>query len=589
MDDIRSILKRAARRLFVIDLLSTLVFSAFVALCVLVGLRITQKLLPTFEIDWVLAGLIGLCATLAGALVASLIRKPNQDQVARTIDERAGLRESLSTALCVDTNQDSWSKAIVGDASDRARRVIIKDTLPIEAPRRSYLPLVAGVALLGIWWVPGTDVMGLLAKEEQKQTNLAQIEEVRAEVKNTKDLIEKIKAETGLEAQNEDAQTAPELTPESMEMVDPQEIARSAIKELTSLSDKLQAERNSEEGAAFDAIKDMTRQLSAPEEGPMTEMARAMARGDFSQAQNELEKMAEAIENGEMSEEQKEQAAQQLEQMKQQLESLAQDREALEEQLKAAGLSAEQAQQLATDPAALQQALQDAGMSESQAQQLSQAAQAQQQASDAASSMAQAMGQMAQGMQESNSSQMTEGMGSMSDQLSDMEMLQQEMNALEAAMGQCNSQIAALGQSTNPNGSFGMMGQGIGQSAIDKEFGLTNDPPPGDYMLQKEKANVNASSGGPIIASTMVQGTQIKGESTATFQDAVKSASTQAAEAIETKRVPRKHENAVQHYFGQLDNEAKKASGEPTQPAQQGSDAQSQSQSQSTSENKDGV
>lgn len=593
MDDIRSILQRGARRLFVIDLIGTLVFSAFIVLCALVGLRIAQKLLPTFEIDWVLAGLIGLGATMAIALIASFIRKPNEDQVARTIDERAGLRESISTALCVDENQDSWSKAIVGDASDRARRVIIRDTLPIEAPKRSYLPVIAALALLGIWWIPGTDVMGLLAKKEQEQANQAQIEEVKAEVNNTKDLIAEIKAKTGVDMESFGDETAPELTPESTEFVDPEEIARSAIKELTTLSDKLEEQRNSEEGAAFDALKDMARQLSAPKDGPMTEMARAMARGDFAEAKKQLEEMAEAVKSGEMSEEQKQQASEQLEAMKQSLEQMAENRQSLEEQLKAAGLSEQQAQQLATDPEALKKALQEAGASEEQAQQLSQAAQAQQKASDAASSMAQSMGQMAAGMQQNNPDQMSQGLDSMSGQLSNMEMMQAEMNALDQAMGECQGQLAKLGECSGGGGGgqgfgedakWGGTGQfsegnsqgfGSGSGGPGQGMGQAPDAQASDFMLKKERAEVNTTDDGPVIASTMVQGTQIKGESTATFSNAVQSATTQAAEAIETKRVPRKHENAVQNYFGKLDNEAKKASGEKTEPAPQGSDTKS--------------
>lgn len=594
MDDIRNVIQRAARRLFLIDLLGTIAFSAFIVLCALAGLRIAQKLFPTFEIDWMLAGLIGLGATLAMALIASLVRRPDDDAVARTIDEKAGLRETISTALCVDENNDNWSKAIVGDASNRAKRVIIKDTLPIEAPKRSYLPLIAGTVLLGVWWIPGTDLMGLLEQKEQQQANDRQMQEVRAEVENTEDLIEQIKAKTGVEMEAFGEETAPELTPESTEFVDPQEIARSAIKELTSLSDKLEEQRNGEEGATFDAIKDMTRQLNTPKDGPMTEMARAMARGDFSEAKQQLEDLAEAIQSGEMSEEQKQQAAEQLEAMKQQLEQLAENRQQLEEQLKAAGLSEQQAQQMATDPEALKKALQEAGASEEQAQQLAQAAQAQQRASDAASSIAQSMGQMASGMQQNNPDSMSQGLDSMSGQLSSMEMMQQEMNSLDSAMGQCQSQLAKLGecsgggqgqgQGFGQDAKWGNTGQyaqgnsqgfGSGSGGPGQGLGQGPDAQAADYMLKKERAEVDTTNDGPVIASTMVQGTQIKGESSATFSNAVQSATTQAAEAIETKRVPRKHENAVQHYFGKLDNEAKKASGESTPPPAQGEDAKS--------------
>jgi hypothetical protein len=592
MDDIRSIIQRAARRLFLIDLLRTLVFAGFIVLCALLAIRITQKLVPTLQIDWMLAALIGLGATLGLALIVSLVRRPDEDSVARTIDERAGLRESISTALCVDENKDNWSRAIVSDASQRARRVVVRDTLPIEAPKRWYLPVLAGVAMLGIWWVPSTDIAGLLSKKEQQLANQAQIEQVKAEVNNTKDLIEEIKAKTGVDLETVGDDTAPDLNPESTEFVDPEEIARSAIKELTSLSDKLEQQRNNEDGATFDAIKDMTRQLNTPADGPMTEMARAMARGDFAEAKKQLEEMAQAVNDGEMSEEQKQQASEQLEAMKQQLEKMAENRQSLEEQFKAAGLSEEQAKQLATDPDALKKALEEAGASEEQAQQLSQAAQAQQRASDAASSMAQSMGQMAAGMQQSNPDQMSQGLESMSGQLSEMEMMQQEMSSLEQAMGECNSQLAKLGECSNPGNGQGQgfgedakwgntgqfsegntQGFGQGSGGPGQGMGQSPDAAASDFMLKKERAEVNTTDDGPVIASTMVQGTQIRGESTATFSNAVESATTQAAEAIETKRVPRKHENAVQHYFGKLDNEAKKASGQKTEPAPQGTDA----------------
>lgn len=594
MNDIKQVLARAAKRLFVIDLLGTLMVSAFIALCVLLLLRLAQKLVPTFTLDWGLAFIIGAVATVVAAAIASFIRKPDEDQVARTIDERANLRESISTALCVDEQQDSWSKAVVTDASDRARRVVVNDALPIVTPRAWPMPVAAALALLAVWWVPGTDVTGLLAKKEQARANQAQVEEVRATVDETKAMIEEIKAKTGIDLESAGDETSPELTPEKTQFIDPQEIARSAIKELTNLSDKLNDQRNNEDGATFDAIKDMTRQLNTPSDGPMSEMARAMARGDFKEAQKQLEEMAKAAQDGSMSEEQKQQAAEQLEQMKQALEKMAQNRQALEEQLKAAGLSEQQAQQLATDPEALKKALEEAGASEEQAQQLSQAAQAQQRASDAAGSMAQAMGQMASGMQQSNPDQMGQGLDSMSGQLSSMEQMQQEMNALDQAMGECSGQLAKLGQCTNPGGGSGQgfgedskwggteqysqgdsQGFGSGSGGPGKGMGQSPDAQAADFMLKKERAEVQTTNDGPVIASTMVQGSQIKGESSATFSSAVESATTQAAEAIETKRVPRKHESAVQHYFGRLDNEAKKANADKPAPAPQGSDAKS--------------
>ena len=592
MDDIKQVLARASKRLFLIDLLKTLALSSFAVLCLLFLARLSQKLVPTIEIPWKMTFLIAAGVSGIAALIWALARKPDEDQIAREIDDRAGLRESISTALCVEENKDSWSRAIVSDAQHRARRVVIKDTLPIESPKHWPMPFAALLAIIAIWWVPATDVTGLLAKKEQQQAIQAQVEEVKATVNDTNKMIEEIKAKTGIDLEDEGDETADELTPEQTEFVDPQEIARSAIKELTNLSDKLEDKRNNEDGATFDAMKDMTRQLNNPEQGPVSEMAKAMARGDFGEAKKQLEELAKGLEDGSMSEEQKKQAAKQLEAMKEQLSKLAQNRQSLEEQLKAAGVSEQQAKQLATDPDALKKALEKAGASEEQIKKLTQAAKAQQRASDAASSMAQAMGQMASGMQQSDQGEMAQGLESMSGQLSNMEMMQQEMQSLESAMGQCKSQLSSLGECSNPgngqgkgfgeNSKWGKTGQyqdgdsqgfGSGSGGPGKGMGAGPDEQATDFMLKKERADVQTTNDGPVIASTMVQGSQIRGESTATFSSVVHSATTQASEAIETKRVPRKHEAAVQQYFGTLDKAAKKAAGEKTKSAPQGEDA----------------
>ncbi len=599
MNDIKQVLAKASRRLFMIDLLRTLALTSFIVLCALFLARLTQKLVPTVEIPWTLAAIVAAGVAVVGALIWAMVRKPNEDEVAREIDDRAGLRESISTAMCVNQNKDSWSQAIVTDASAQAKRVVIKDALPIENPKHWPMPIAAALAIVAIWWVPATDITGLLAKKEQAQAQQAQIEEVKATVNDTRKLMEEIQAKTGIDLETIGDETAKELTPDEIAFVDPEEIARSAIKELTNLSDKLDEKRNNEDGATFDAIKDMTRQLNTPKPGPASEMARAMARGDFGEAQKKLEEMAKALEDGSMSEEQKKQASEGLEAMKKQLEKLAQNRADLEEQLKASGLSEQQAKQLATDPEALKKALQDAGLTEEQAQQLSQAAKAQQRASDAAGSMAQAMGQMAAGMQQSNPSEMAQGLESMSGQLSDMEMMQQEMQSLEQSMSECSSQLTKLsecsggnsgdGQGFGENAKFGQTGQfregnsqgfGSGSGGPGKGMGAGPDARAADYMLKKERADVQTTNEGPVIASTMVQGSQIRGESTATFSQAVQSATTQAAEAIETKRIPRKHESAVQEYFGRLDQAAKKANNEDTKPAPAGSDATSTTKSE---------
>lgn len=590
-DPIRTVIAQAARRLLIARWIRTSVVLLTAAGVLALLARGAQKLFPTLIIEWawVLPAMGGAAVLLA--LVIAAIRKPTQEQIAQTLDERADLRESLSTALCVEGDPSPWAKAIVADAGDRAKRVVVRDTVPIEAPGNSWWPVAACAALLAVWWLPATDIAGLLDKQQDDQAALEQVKEVAAEVDNAQKQIDEILAKAGIELE-EDSDALDDLfNPNEIDQISPEEMQRAAIKKLTKLSDTLAEQRNGEEGMTFDAIKDAMNRMEQPEEGPATEMAKAMARGDFAEAKKQLEELAEQIASGEMPEQQKQQLQQQLEKMSEAMAQMAENRQQLEEQLREAGLSEAQAKQLATDPNSLEKALQEMGLGQQQIDQLKQQAQAQQNASDAASAMSQAMGQMAQGMQNESQGQMGEGLESMSGQLSNLEQMQSEMQALDQAMSQAQqsmSQCSGNGQGQGQGDVFGegsqwgengqfaegdSMGQGGGSGQAGKGLGVGPDEQPTDFVLKNEKANVNTTDQGPVIASTLVYGSQVRGESTATFSSEVQRAEAEAAEAIETKRVPREHEQAVKAYFGRLQEAAAKEAGENAKPAESGSDA----------------
>lgn len=588
MDPIREVIARAGRRLVLASWIRHAVVMLTVAIALVVLARAIQKIAPslTIEWSWVLPAVLGVA--VVSALLAAWLRRPREMDIAQTVDERSGLRETLSTALCVEKDDSPWSKAIVTDAGEKARRVVVKDAVPIEAPGNSWWPVAACAALLAVWWLPVRDLTGMLAKKEAIQAERQQVQEVAAQVQDAQKKIDEILAKAGVEIeQNSDTEDL--FNPKEVERLSADEMQRAAIKKLTQLSDSLEEKRNGEEGMTFDAITDAMKRLESPEPGPATEMSRAMARGDFAEAKKQLEKLAEQVKNGEMTQEEKEQLQKQAEKMSEALGQMAQNRQQLEEQLQATGMSEQQAKQAAADPAALEQALKDQGLSQEQIDQLKQQAQAQQNASDAAAAMSQAMGQMAQGMQAGSEQQAGEGLESMSGQLSNMEKMQSEMQSLEQAMGECSSQMAGMcenpgnGQGTangqgsqwGPNGQFQQgqsMSQGSGSGNAGQGLGTGPQEQATDFVLKNEKAKVNTTGDGPVIASTLVYGSQVRGESTAAFSEVVKSAEAQAAEAIETKRVPREHEEAVKAYFGRLQKAANEQSG-TAKPAESGKDA----------------
>lgn len=576
MNSIHSTLSKATRRLVLIDSIRTITICLAVVFALMVFARLVQKVAPVFEVPWNIVFIAGPASAIVIGLLWSLIRKPNAQKAAMILDERSGLRETISTALLVESQSDGWSKAVVSDASDKARSVNIKSALPLTAPKFWPTPFVAGLALLAVWWLPVKDLTGLYAKQEQAKQDQLQVQQVEATVEQSQKALKEIIEQTKLEFAEDDNIFEDLLTPESAEFISPEESLRSAIKNLTSVTDKLEEKRNNEEGATFDAIRDAMKSLNTSEESPASEMTRAMARGDFKEAKEKLQELAEQMQNGDMSESDKKELGKQLESLQNQMEQMAENSQQLQEQLKAAGLSEQQAKQLATDPDALKKALEEAGLSPEQAESLAKAAQAQQKASDAASSMSQSMGQMAQGMQSGDPQQAQAGSEAMNAQLSELENMQQEAQSLESAMSQAQQQLDQLSQCSNPGGENGggqqsewpstgqyaqgdSSQQGMGSGGPGQGLGSSPNEQGADFTINKEHASVRTTSEGPVIASTMVNGSQIIGESTAVFSDAVASATTQASEAIETKRIPREYESAVQSYFGRLDKAAKAA------------------------------
>ncbi len=587
MDPIREVIARAGRRMLVAGWIRWSVVLLTVAAGLAVVLRGVQKVAPVVAVDWsVVLPSLAAGAVLAG-LVVAWVRRPREIEVARTIDERAGLRESLSTALFVERDAGAWSAAVVEDARSKARRVVVRDAAPIEAPGNSWWPVAACAALLAVWWLPTRDLTGLLARQQAAEAEQRQVQEVASRLDEAQQRIDEILSQAGVEIERPGDEADDLFNPTQAERISPEEMQRAAIKQLTELSDRLEEKRSGEEGMTFDAIRDAMKRLETPEPGPAAEMSRAMARGDFAEAKKQLERIAEQIKKGDLSEEEKAQLARQAEQMADALAQMAENRQQLEEQLQAAGMSEQQAKQLASDPSAMEQALKEQGLDQQQIDRLKQQAQAQQRAGDAAAAMSQAMGQMAQGMQAGAESQMGEGLDGMGGQLSDLERMQAEMASLEQAMGECQGQMASMceggsgmasgsGSQWGPAGQFGAQGsmtQGQGSGRRGQGMGAGPEEAPADFMLKNEKANVATTGEGPVIASTLVYGSQIRGESKAAFSDAVGSAEAAAAEAIETRRVPREHEEAVKAYFGRLKRAAQNESGEPTAPAEQGADA----------------
>lgn len=579
MNEINRVLRQAAWRVAFSDFLRGLIVALLSALTLAIIARLTQQALGATW-PWTVIGWYALGVCVAAGLFYAVIARPKPLEVARRVDEGANLRESLSTALCVAPSNDAWSRVTVESASRVARGVRVSQAVPVRAPRfwPAVLPLIVAMVLV-FALVPRLDLFGTHAAKVAEATKQAQILQAKTEVVDAQKKIEEMVKDLDLGKDKTEA-----IASEKPEAKDPEAIRKSAIKELSKLSDRLQQLRTGEKAQKLDALTKNLKQLKAP--GAETaELTKALATGDFKQAKQELEKLAQAAaSSSSMSEQEKKEAAKQLAEVAKQLEKLAENKKDLEKKLAEAGLD----KALAKDPAALQKALEKAGnLSDQQKQQLAEMAQASQQSSESAKGLSEALSKMSESMKSGDQAGTEKGAEGGMKQLSELEQISQEMQSADAAMNEAKNQMAQMGGKCDNPGE----GEGQGNSTQAQPWsdrfsegkgkaggirsggggigeGGQGQTAKADFSTEKRKS-IGAQGKGPIVGSRLVQGESIKGESKAEFVKVVADADQTATEAIENNTIPREFHDAVKSYFGRLKDKAteKAGAGQPAAPS----------------------
>lgn len=583
MHDIRRVLRLVRLRLVATRFLSDLTWCVTAGIALALLIRIAQQLLA-FQVDWLRVALALTAVSFLAALAWSLLHRPTPAAAARRVDEGADLRDTLSTALAVERDAGPWSRLIVESAGARARTVNVAAAVPIRAPRHWHIPLAAALTALVAWLiVPPFDLLGKRAQANQQRVEKKAVDEAKVQAKSAVDEVAKTLADSGVALDKGEEAKPDGANAKPPEPKSPEEIRRAAVKQLTSMKDKLDELKSQGKSLEAQAMKDNLKQLRSPPPGPASELAAALAKGDFKAAQNALSELSkETAAAGPAGEKARADAAKQLENIQKQLAQIAQSNKALESKLAQMGLD----KKLAQDPAALAKALEKLPqLSAEQKQALSNMAQASKSASDSMKSMAQAMAQAAQGMnKDGTSNQGQQGLDQLSQQMSQADLAASELSSVDAALSEAKHQLSALAQGMGQCDNPGLNpGSGQGQQPADGSWkpGDTNrnnglgrgGPGRADGGGSKEqvadenweKRKVRSPLGqGPIIGSTVVEGESIRGESRATYQAAVETAAQQANEAIESNAVPREYHDAVKHYFGRLQAKTKAQSSSPT-------------------------
>ncbi len=594
MSEVRRVARKAGSRLALIDMFRVLAVVLTAALALILLTRIVERsfgLGDTFAAVWPKVWIWTPVGVLLATLIATYARLKKTGAVAQELDERAGLKEALSTALYIEKAQDPWSQNMLTEAQRIAVGVKVNRAIPMEAPRLWPVPVFTGLALAIAWFaMPNLDLLGVTEKKVAEVKKNEAVQAVKADIQTKENELKKMleKAKVTMTDETGEAE-GQEQKPEAN---DPDAMRRAAVKKLTVLTEKLETEKEGEKAAQAEAIKEAMKQLKQPGQGPLNDFTKALAKGDFNKASEMLKQIENQMADGSMSPEDQAQTKKQMENLAKQLEKAGQEQQQLQKKLEEQGLDKKTAEDVAkkaasSNPDELKKALEQMkNMSEEQKKQLMEMAKAAQKAQGQCQNMSQAMSKAAQGMtQQGLQQEGMEGMEQLATELSEAEMMQNDMQNLDAALEEAKKQLADMagecmggdcegegqGMGKGKTGKFRegtSRAQGNGTGGPGQGNGASPESQATDYTTEKVKANVN-NTGGPIIGSRLVYGEQVRGESVAEFSSVVESSTAEAAEALEGQTIPREYHDAVKTYFGRLQEKVKKDKGEakPVTPA----------------------
>ncbi len=563
MKEIRTLLKIAATRLELSSLLGAVSAVAVVAATLALVLAVADRLPAESFLAWRWVGpaLVAGCGLVAVALWWR--RRLSALDVAVHVDERLGLRERMSTALHCDGRSDAFARAAVEDAvataTDPRTREAVRRRYAVGAPKNWWIAPLLAFATTGVLFLPQADLFAGEDAEEQAAISRAQseVEEAFEVIAKTVEDKPQLSAELGdlVQELNAPARDADALR-------DPEHVKRDALKKVTDLNKRLDEILSGEKGKTADALENMLAKMKTPPDGAGKELAEALASGDFKTAQEALEKMIEDMKNGDLSAEQKAELAKQLEEIAKQLEQLAQKQDELKQALQQAGLDP----QLANNPQALQQALeQAANLNDQQKQQLQQMMQAQQAAQQMMKGLGQGLAQMAQQMMQGEPGQLGQ---QAQGQLTQMEQLQALLEQAQAAQSQCKGEGLGQGMTMSKALEQWKTGPGMGNWGA----GAGGKAPVRRTPSGTRMAKADAPLGdGEIIASMLIDGTPVRGESKAKLRQVIDASAEGYDEALNEDLLPRQYHDAMKHYFGQLQQLSKAVTadvGEDPAPAE---------------------
>jgi hypothetical protein len=504
--------------------------------------------------------LLGLLpAVLLVSAVWAYLTRDDLTTSAACLDVAAGLKERISTGLYCETLGDPFARAVVHDASRVGGRLSVRQHLPVRFPESgNYAGIMVLAALLVLWLFPVIDLGNQQAVAEEEKEEKKLVERTRAEVepvlkKEVAQLQQKypeMKKELEKIAAMPDANT-----------LKPEDVRNDPIKKINQLNKQLNQKKQAIDLAKIEEFKKLAARIRADnQESPVGKLAQSLSKGDFKAAQEALAQIKADLKKAPKTEEEKRRAEElkkELDNLSKKLGDLAAANKSSERELAKAGLSADQIKKALEhlkkeDIEKVKAQLKKQGLSDKEisriAQQLKKNCAACKMASKLASKLGAGAAGAAGGGQMSQSGE--GGFTDASDQLSEMESLEQQLNQLASMSADLNSLKGQLGQGLGQGqgqgpgqgqgrGGMGAQGQGQGGIAPEEET---------KFAMKREKSPVNTLAG-EIISTKYVRGEQFSGEVSEEFVEAVLSAERRVGDAIAREQIPRAYHNSIKDYF----------------------------------------
>lgn len=330
------------------------------ALACLILLGASKLRLFETPAPWTSAVAIGLA--VLGAAGLALLRPLSPLWIARATEQRAELKERLSSAVELHTQASSsgapFRQALLVDAAEHAGPVDLKAIYPLRMPRELPVGLAAALALFLLFFLPTLPAFWSREKRQEVEEVRKQGQEIVRLAKETQKSADPLKLDATKKATDETRRLGEamhrgnldkkqslvalqkltkkmEETQRRMAASLPQKSLEQAHQEFKRSLDRMQQE--AEKTREAQAREQRPRAGGAAQKSPASEtpaskrageamqrLAQAMAQQDSPQMQQALQQLGEQLQSGQMTPQERAQMQQALQRMAQSLQNTAQ-------------------------------------------------------------------------------------------------------------------------------------------------------------------------------------------------------------------------------------------------------------------------